>query len=225
MKISKQNIKDAQKQNEWSLGNKTLYELCKKYPKHTNKQEVIAKIWLIGRAYAAAIERRKKNNKIINDDFYIDKVAPAIIESGLDKHLKKLKKYKTINTKNAVDVMTAHFELQKIFKRLSKLNKVSLASKYLHFHFPKLFFIYDSRAKNAFRNIKLHDNQKEKLDIKNKSVNEDYLKFIENCLGLRKKIKDEFKEDLTPREIDNILIKLTNDNSRKTKKKRKTKTN
>lgn len=223
MKLSKQDIENARKANEWSIGNNVLYSLCRKYPKHKNKREVIAKIWLIGRAYAAAIERRKKNNKMINDDFYINKVAPAITNSGIDNKLKTLRRFKKIDTRNAHYVISAHFELQNIFKSISKLNKVSLASKYLHFHLPKLFFIYDSRAKNALKQFDLNGYKVNPLDTKGKPINKDYFKFIEDCLALRKKIKDEYKIFLSPREIDNILIKVANQNGRKGKRKKKAK--
>ena len=41
----------------WSIGNQVLYDLCQRYPRHTVDSEIIAKIWLIGRAYSASIER------------------------------------------------------------------------------------------------------------------------------------------------------------------------
>lgn len=43
------------------IGNKTLYELCEKYPLYDNPPCVDAlsgQIWLIGRSYAASPERR-----------------------------------------------------------------------------------------------------------------------------------------------------------------------
>jgi len=41
------------------LGNTVLYDLCKSYPRHDEEDVIASKIWLIGRAYAAAIERGK----------------------------------------------------------------------------------------------------------------------------------------------------------------------
>jgi hypothetical protein len=38
-------------------GNHILYRMCHKQPGHTNVDVIAGKIWLIGRAYAAAIER------------------------------------------------------------------------------------------------------------------------------------------------------------------------
>lgn len=45
----------------WDLGNQVLYDVCRQNPDHTDEQAIIAKILLIGRTYAAAIERRGQN--------------------------------------------------------------------------------------------------------------------------------------------------------------------
>jgi hypothetical protein len=37
----------------WRLGNQVLYGLCEEHPNHTTEDDIIAKFWLIGRAYAA----------------------------------------------------------------------------------------------------------------------------------------------------------------------------
>ncbi|MBS4023649.1 MAG: hypothetical protein KGZ79_14730 [Dethiobacter sp.] len=57
MKLSIEKIKKAQEQNLWDFGNSVLYEMCQRAPQHTNEDEIIGKIWLIGRSCAAAIER------------------------------------------------------------------------------------------------------------------------------------------------------------------------
>ena len=58
----------------WSFGNQILYDMCLKNPSHTNENVIIGKIWLIGRSYAAAIERIKEKS-VPSDDFYSDVVA------------------------------------------------------------------------------------------------------------------------------------------------------
>lgn len=41
----------------WHIGDEVLYDMCRKYPAHDREDVIAAKAWLIGRAYAAAIER------------------------------------------------------------------------------------------------------------------------------------------------------------------------
>jgi len=47
----------------WDTANGILYGLCRKYPGHTDDAIIVAKLWLIGRSYAAAIERGAHNLK------------------------------------------------------------------------------------------------------------------------------------------------------------------
>ncbi len=53
-----------------------LYEMCKNYPDHKKQEIIIGKLILIGRTYAAAIERRKISDNYQGDKFYDKKVGP-----------------------------------------------------------------------------------------------------------------------------------------------------
>ena len=70
------------KNQKWDFGNNILYRMCKEYPNHNKEDVIIGKIWIIGRSYAAAIERRKNVDEYYGDDFYFDAVAPKILEIG-----------------------------------------------------------------------------------------------------------------------------------------------
>lgn len=198
-------VLEAKKTTEWSFGNSILYDLCRKYPNHTKKDEIIAKIWLIGRSYSAAIERRNKKYSLDNEDFYKERVAPKIKSSNIDTWFKHLKDHNSVNLENLTQLLEIHFKVMKLFNDISGKDKRSLASKYLHFHFPHLFFIYDSRATKGiskFRNIT------GKASKKNGKANYDneYRKFCEKCLKIRNNIKKSYNTQLTPREIDNLLL-------------------
>lgn len=74
----------------WTFGNNVLYNLCREYPGHDSKPIVIAKIWLIGRSYSAAIERRRRStvHSISDSDrFYEHIVAPALMDSFIDRQI------------------------------------------------------------------------------------------------------------------------------------------
>jgi hypothetical protein len=68
----------------WDLGNEVLYKLCDDHPGHTANNAIIAKVWLIGRSYAAAIERRREKGEFSGDEFYVKHVAPCIRSSDID---------------------------------------------------------------------------------------------------------------------------------------------
>ena len=154
MEITNRNIGCVLIDDKWTLMNKILYQMCSNYPMHTDISVVIAKICIIGRSYSASIERRKtKSKKKNSDDFYEKIVAPAIMNSDIDIWLNDLHGHRTINEQNLGEVISIHSNVMKLFKDISGMNKRSLASKYLHFHLPKLFYIYDSRAVKGLRAI------------------------------------------------------------------------
>ena len=57
--LTQGDIDHALEPSPWDLGNQVLYSLCLDHPYHTDGAAIIAKFWLIGRSYAAAIERRR----------------------------------------------------------------------------------------------------------------------------------------------------------------------
>ena len=207
--MSSKQIDNCQKINEWNLGNKVLYDLCSTNFTHDTTEKILAKTLLIGRAYAAAIERRKNKNGI-NDNFYLDTVAPAFKKPKLDKILADLKKYKKISNDTAPKIIDAHNYLTRLLFDITDLEKRSFSSKYLHFHLPELFFIYDTRAVSAMRLFvkKLPKNLQVLADREN--TDSEYSNFFYKCFFLREKINEEFKVLLTPRQLDNLLIETAN---------------
>ena len=205
MKIINFNVKEFEslKDSIWMLGNNILYKLCSDFPKHTNPEEICAKIWLIGRAYAASIERRK-NKKEINDKFYANFIEAFIKFNNteeFDKQLNSLKN-KEFDEKTLKKILELHFKLTEFFNNQTKLKKRSLASKYLHFHIP-IFPIYDSRANNSLRFI-VKGKPSESLGDKEYSI------FCNKILFLYKYIKNQTGKPPTLREIDTFLVKVKN---------------
>jgi len=206
-------VNHARDPNPWDIGNSVLYKLCQEHPLHEEEQAVLAKVWLIGRAYAAAIERRRPRKekdayiKEENDVFY-HKVVGEIKKSPIDKWISKIKKEHNEPTiKSLNDILSVHANVTKLFTDISGLQKRSLASKFLHFHVPELFYIYDSRAvkvMNRLASILSFEKNPTTVD----THDPEYSKFAEKCLHLQTYIEKEFKVLLTPRQIDNLLLNI-----------------
>ena len=128
-------------------GNEVLYRMCEEQPLHTVTNIIRDKIWLIGRAYSAAIERKA------GKDFNSSVAADVIKASDIDTQISMLRAIKRPTIENLHILLTAHKKLTEIFKEVTGLEKRSLASKYLHFHAPKAVFIYDSIAKRKLLEI------------------------------------------------------------------------
>ena len=197
------------KTSPWDFGNGVLYDLCKENFYHRDTEKILSKIWLIGRAYSAAIERRR-NKETINDNFYIDKVAPAFKNSKIDNYLIDLKKHDRLTIDNLPLVLKAHNYLTKLTASITDLEKRSFSSKYLHFHLPNLFFIYDSRVVSSLRQFINRVPKSIGYLLKSDFIDQEYAKFVCKCFVIRNNIKDNYNIDLTLRQFDNILIDFAN---------------
>ena len=209
----------SKKYHLWDLGNKVLYNLCKEHPLHVKPDVVAAKIWLIGRAYAASIERRKNKKNETNDQFY-EKVVNAIIkfnnQEELDKKIKELNSTQ-LNEDMIKQILIAHKKLLEVLKKLTELNKRSFVSKYLHFHCDKVP-LYDSQANGAINALsKEHKTEVNKIknnlnkDRGKNDYDEDYLNFCSRYLFWYRKFNSEIKfEKISARHIDDYLLYLAN---------------
>ena len=204
--ITKEDIDHALGYSPWDFGNNVLYALCKDHPKHDRADVIIAKMLLIGRTYAAAIERRK-NAQNTSDDFYTNVVVNEIKISELDQLLNRLPEKMVKPWTQLGMVITVHKKLTDIFYDMTELNKRSLASKYLHFHRPDLFFLYDSRSRESISKVTPRLDQIKNIDAE--LQDQEYHAFCRRALHLREFIAKEFGKTLTPRQLDKILLGIT----------------
>lgn len=197
-------VQTACSSSPWDLGNEVLYSLCRKHPTHVDQSAVIAKVWLIGRSYTASIERGR-DKPVENDNFYVDTVAPQICASQIDQWLQQPASFSHPNAQSLPQILRTHARLTALFSQISGLDKRSLASKYLHFHMPNLFYIFDSRAVEAMRTLSglvghaLRTSPDADLE---------YGKFAQKCLRLQNHATSSFGITMLPRGLHNLLLKL-----------------
>lgn len=204
MDVRRKMVEKACQPDAWEFGNGVLYDLCREHAGHRDSGVVIAKVWLIGRAYAAAVERRRTKDKAgeDNDEFYRKKVAPALMRSEIDDRLRSLRRFDGVE-RCVGEVIECHGYLTGVFRRVSGLEKRSLASNYLHFHLPGHFFIYDIRAAFGLSKVAPRCRVPE-----HRSPNADpvYAGFALKLLALQARIAQDFGERLTPRQVDRLLL-------------------
>jgi hypothetical protein len=203
--VKQDDVDYAMARSVWDLGNDQLYCLCKAYPKHDRPDAIVAKIWLIGRSYAAAIERRR-NGTDSSDHFYENTVVQKIKKSRLDYWLAGLPDQMADPWKELGLVVSVHMRLTKLFSGITGLAKRSLASKYLHFHRRDLFFIYDARAAHAIS--KVTPSIRRVPEIKCRESDREYLAHVRRCQWLRDDVAQRFRARLTPRQVDKILLRI-----------------
>lgn len=199
--------------NEW------LYQITKKKPSNTNKDVIASKLLIIGRTYAAALERVQDKDIKIN----YNAVAKKIIDNKIEQDINALKTEKNIDENTILKVASLHYKLTKIFEKDTKIDKRSLASKYLHFHLPNIVFIYDQRVKTTIGkfvkgkvNIKDYPKIQEKLQKNKEEIDREYTYYCLKAFVIYNELKNrnEFikgKESL-PRYVDTLLLRYSDKN-------------
>jgi len=66
-------VRRATDRNDWHLSNHVLYDLCASYPRHTDKEEVLTKILLVGR------RKQSKVGKMASDDFLRERLRRRLM--------------------------------------------------------------------------------------------------------------------------------------------------
>lgn len=206
--IKRRRVLRAMRPSPWDFSNQVLYNLCRAHPAHDDESVIIAKVLLIGRAYSAAIERRRnKKQGADTDNFYVETVGPVLRKSKIDRWIAEARASRPGTQPALATLVKVHGLTTDLFYDISRLEKRALASKYLHFHVPNLFYIYDSRAAEAMREFS--------SDLPRPSRSGDgddeYRKFAERCQHLRDLCTQEHSLDLLPRHVDNLLLRFNED--------------
>lgn len=206
--LRKQWLTCAYGDSMWDVGNDWLYKLCKTYPTHTNAKEVAAKIWLIGRAYSAAAERGVSGAG--QSDIYIQKLAQRFVHQCADKHLVSLPNDECKFGDYLDEVVKAHHTFEKIFSKKDELGRISLTSKYLHFHRPDLFPIYDSRAATAITKV-TPDSRFVGHEPQAKHADMVYAKFCVRVAWLMEEMTRQSGRAPKLRQVDTMLLQIYKD--------------
>src|SRR5258708_33358376 len=134
-KLTPQKIKIAIGKHEQDLSNEILYAMCRRYPAHTHRNEIFAKISIIGRVYAASLQRRKYVADGSRGDDFFKRAIPDLVKAGIYAWLRPLRA-SPINVARSGSydrgpILETHHKLMKTFHIISQMNHRSLASKYL----------------------------------------------------------------------------------------------
>ena len=185
-------------QKVWDFGSDVLYRLCAENHGHTDHDVIIAKTNIIGRVYAAQLERRRKKGEVSVDAFYMS-VATKLKASKIDTWLEALRRAPA-DRQLAIEV---HKKLTDLTLRITEMENRSFASKYLHFHLRDSFFIYDTRAKDSANKLVKLDRRRARLST---NVDKEYAEFFSRCEQLREMMGGLLGRAVSPREVDKVLL-------------------
>ena len=125
------------------------------------------------------------------------------IGGELDFRLSKLNTVQTPIIENVKEILETHKLLMDTFYELTGLEKRSLASKYLHFHCPKIFFIYDTRAKAG---INKYIKRPDKRILRDTECDLEYGDFVCRMLELQAFLQERTDCYQSPRTLDSFLL-------------------
>lgn len=203
---SETEVTTAMKDHSWTLGNQVLYDMCRNHPSQSDPTAIVSKFWLIGRAYSAAVERRRTSREkplLDGENFYDHRLVPVYKQADFDSVFAPLYDYENVSESNLKHIVEIHCTLTQTLKEVTGQWKRSLASKYLHFHFPNLFYIYDSRAESGLGRY-IPEWQKQRLPTG--PYDAVYYRFSLAMTALCDEIRSNYGLDLLPRHLDTIVL-------------------
>ncbi len=211
VEVTEKMLAQSREKTHETFGNEILYEMCAKNPRHTDPCVIASKMWLIGRAYSAAIERRRpRDNKPLEPtrELYCkisNEIISARIDSDLDELPDDISTDKIDNTELFHKALKVHNKFINIIYKITKTKNISFSSKYLHFHKPDCFFIYDSIVSSNIKKLCLYS--KFEIIKNNNEYCKEYYEYCNAALNVKIALEKGFSLPLamTLRQFDTLL--------------------
>lgn len=186
--------------------NRLLYQFVRDNPSNVDKAQIASKALIIGRSLSASAERRtpSQENPISGTSNFYDLLGETIASSMVGELLDMLGESEEIRPSLLTDVIKTHAFLCQAITSITEKDCSSFASKYLHFHRPKLFPMMDSRARISLKRIATEQGWTFAYTTASKSAN--YRAYVAHYLRTRKLFEDELGHSLSLRQMDNILL-------------------
>lgn len=189
--LTREFITDALSQSILDPGVRALYDLCFMCRHHLRDEIVIDKLRLITRLHG-------DSPAAPGTGFSAEAAAHNLAHSPVDHW------FGALSTAEALDaglLLELHKRLMGVFDDLPEESARSLASKYLHFHFPELFHVYDRRIAHALSRVMGNDCGFLALA----EFDPAYGCFHACCRKLGDHIAPLVGRRLSPRELDTVL--------------------
>lgn len=188
--LTREFITDVLAQSILDPRTRALYELCFLHRHHFQDEIVTDKLRMIIRLCA--------EHGLNVPDFSPEFAAHRLGRSGVDRWFAGLT---TAEHLDSTLVFELHKRVMEVFSDLPETQARSLASKYLHYHFPELFFLFDSRVEAAARALTDGDCGY----FARAEHDPAYGRYFACCRKLTDRIAPMVGRHLSPRELDRVL--------------------
>lgn len=173
----------------WRRTSTILYQLCKSFPDHRCIRYILTKVTAVDRLYNAWLYREGVP--------YIH-VARKLQASNIDRLLNKVGD--NLSLRNVNDVVTIASTVAG-FGNIKNPRFIVFASKYLHFHKPKVFPILDSYAEKRLRLI----SNKIGLHFDDCDCHSRYECFCRQILALKRALRIVIDMQISLLDFDKLL--------------------
>ncbi|MGF6318733.1 hypothetical protein [Pseudomonas frederiksbergensis] len=186
--------------------NRLLYQFVRDNPSNTDKAQIASKALIIGRSLSASAERRtpSETDPVSGTANFYDLLGQTIGNSMVGELLDMLDQHQELTPVLVGDVVKVHAFLCDAITTITEKDCSSFASKYLHFHRPKLFPMMDSRARTALKWVANEQEWDFAYTTAGKSKN--YRIYVDHFLRARKLFQEDLGSSLSLRQMDNILL-------------------
>lgn len=186
--------------------NRFLYQFVKDNPSNTDKAQIASKALIIGRSLSASAERRTPSeaDPVTGTASFYDLLGQTIADSMVGELLDMLDAHQELTPTLVGDVVKVHAFLCDAVTKVTDKDCSSFASKYLHFHRPKLFPMMDSRARIALKWVANEQDWVFAYTTAHKSAN--YRVYVDHFLRVRTFFQAVLGRSLSLRQMDNILL-------------------
>ena len=187
--------------NRHKILDDVLYNLCNMLPRHQSFGEVRAKVVIIGRSYAAGLERHTEGS--------LDAIVNTLLECGrwLDRGIATLRKFddRVPSTERIEKIASLHQRLLDQFDTRGTVR--SFVSKYLHFHAP-VVPIFDNLANTQLK-ARIWYPWNKTFDAEHVCISEVDRHYWQHCVRTARMVNDWRKENLVPtaRRIDYYVMR------------------
>lgn len=167
---------------------RALYDLCFQHGDHLREAVTAEKLRRIVRLYA----------EYDGCSLSPEAVAQRLGRSGVDSWFGLLASAEALDP---AQLLETHHRMMAVFADLSDVEARSLASKYLHFHFPELFYIYDTVVASVAARLVGDECASEGSPAPDPV----YARHMACCRRLTQQLAPQLGRRLSPRELDPVL--------------------
>jgi hypothetical protein len=182
---------------QWGHGREALRQLCA--TPHSDLNATVSKLWLIGRSHSASLDR----THVGWQPMVYEKTAAKLATIGLDRKLRAIRACgEAYGRKHVALIEATVHEATAVLSKTTQQWKISLATKYLHYHAPSVP-IFDSISRQVYARFTGHGH-KDEVETRRDA----YGRHLARFLTIRSRLIAHGVKSVNARMLDDFAMNL-----------------